>query len=71
MFNKECSNPSPLTLILDGWSPVSPKVGGLDAEVRGVLVSLININYPKKETIKLVFCCSKSGKSKSWKSASY
>ena len=61
----------PLTLILDGWSPVSPKVGGLDAEVRGVIVNLININCPKEETIKLVFGCSKSGKSKSWKAASY
>ena len=34
-------------------------------------VKLIDINCPKEETIKLVFCCFKSGKSKSWKSASY
>ena len=34
-------------------------------------VNLININYPKEETIKLVFCYFKSGKSKSWKAASY
>ncbi|MDE5088266.1 MAG: hypothetical protein O4805_14465, partial [Trichodesmium sp. St16_bin2-tuft] len=40
---------------LDGWSPFSPKVGGLDAEVRRVRVNLININCPKEETIKLVF----------------
>ncbi|MDT9341663.1 hypothetical protein VV11_020440 [Trichodesmium erythraeum 21-75] len=36
-----------------------------------MLVSLININCSKEETIKLVFGCSKSGKSKSWKVASY
>ena len=36
-----------------------------------MLVSLININCPKEETIKLVFGCAKSGKSKSWKAASY
>lgn len=29
------------------------------------MVDLININCPKEETIKLVFGCSKSGKSKS------
>jgi hypothetical protein len=49
-LNKESSDVSPLTLILDGWSPFSPKVGGLDAEVRRVRVNLININYPKEET---------------------
>jgi hypothetical protein len=36
-----------------------------------VRVNLINVNCPKKETIKLVFGCSKFGKSKSWKAASY
>ena len=71
MFNKECSNPSPLTLILDSWSLVSPKVGGLDAEVRRVRVKLININFPKEENVKLVFGSSKFGRSKSWKAASY
>jgi len=71
IFNKGCSDTSPLTLIPDNWSPVSPKVDGLDADVRGVIVNLININCPKEETIKLVFGCSKSGKSKSWKAASY
>ena len=35
IFNKGCSDISPRTLIPDSWSPVSPKVGGLDAEVRG------------------------------------
>ena len=34
-------------------------------------VNLINVNFPKKETIKSVFGCSKFGKSKSWKAASY
>ena len=71
IFNKGYSDVSPRTLIPDSWSPVSPKVGDLDAEVRGVIVNLININCPKEETIKLVFGCSKSGKSKSWKAASY
>ncbi|MDE5085151.1 MAG: hypothetical protein O4859_29680, partial [Trichodesmium sp. St18_bin1] len=71
IFSKGYSDISPRTLIPDSWSPVSPKVGGLDAEVRGVIVNLININCPKEETIKLVFGCSKSGKSKSWKAASY
>ncbi|MDJ0554339.1 MAG: hypothetical protein QNJ68_07870 [Microcoleaceae cyanobacterium MO_207.B10] len=71
VLNKGCSDFSPLALIPDNWSPVSPKVDSLDAEVRGVMVSLININCPKEETIKLVFGCSKSGKSKSWKAASY
>ena len=71
IFSKEYSDISPRTLIPDSWSPVSPKVGDLDAEVRGVIVNLININCPKEETIKLVFGCSKSGKSKSWKAASY
>ena len=70
-MNKESSDVSPRTLIPDSWSPFSPKVGGLDAEVRRVRVKLININYPNEETIKLVFCCSKSGKSKSWKATSY
>jgi hypothetical protein len=70
-LNKEYSDFSPRTLIPDSWSPFSPKVGGLDAEVRRVRVKLIDINCPKEETIKLVFCCFKSGKSKSWKSASY
>ena len=36
-----------------------------------MIVNLININCPKEETIKLVFGCSESGKSKSWKAASY
>ncbi len=71
ILNKGCSDLSPLALIPDNWSPVSPKVDDLDAEVRGVMVSLINNNTPKEETIKLVFGCSKSGKSKSWKAASY
>ena len=70
-MNKKSNDVSPRTLIPDSWSPVSPKVDGLDAEVRGVIVNLININCPKEETIKLVFGCSKSGKSKSWKAASY
>ena len=69
-MNKESSDVSPRTLLPDSWSPFSPKVGGLDAEVRRVRVKLININCPKKETIKLVFGCSNSGKSKSWKAAS-
>ncbi|NET30228.1 hypothetical protein [Okeania sp. SIO1I7] len=71
ILSKGCSDLSPLALIPDNWSPVSPKVDSLGAEVRGVMVSLININTPKEETIKLVFGCSKSGKSKSWKAASY
>ena len=71
ILNKESSDVSPRTLIPYSWSPFSPKVGGLNAEVRRVRVNLININCPKEETIKLVFCCSKSGKSKSWKAASY
>ena len=70
IFSKGYGNVSPRTLIPDSWSPFSPKVGGLDAEVRRVRVNLININCPKEETIKLVFCCSKSGKSKSWKATS-
>ena len=71
IFNKGYNDISPRILIPDSWSPVSPKVDGLDAEVRGVMVDLININCPKEEAIKLVFGCSKSGKSKSWKAASY
>jgi hypothetical protein len=70
-LNKESSDVSPRTLIPDSWSPVSPKVGGLDAEVRRVRVNLINVNFPKKETIKSVFGCSKFGKYKSWKATSY
>ena len=34
-------------------------------------VNLINVNCPKKETIKSDFGCSKFGKSKSYKAASY
>lgn len=71
IFNKGCRNISPETLISDSWSPVSPKVNNLDVKVRGIIVNLINTNYPKEEIIKLVFGCSKSGKSKSWKAASY
>ncbi len=71
ILNKGYSDTSPQVLIPDNWSPVSPKVDKLKAEVRGVLVSLINSNCSKEETIKLVFGCSKSGKSKSWKAASY
>ena len=70
-MNKESSDVSPRTLIPDSWSPFSPKVGGLDAEVRRVRVNLINVNCPKKENVKLVFGSSKFGKSKSWKAASY
>ena len=71
LFYSSFNDISPLTLIPDNWSPVTPKVEILSGEVRGVLVSLININCSKEETIKLVFGCSKSGKSKSWKAASY
>jgi hypothetical protein len=70
-LKKESSDVSPRTLIPDSWSPFSPKVGGLDAEVRRVRVKLININFPKEENVKLVFGSSKFGRSKSWKAASY
>ncbi len=71
IFNEGCTNQAPQALIPDGWVPVSPKVENLSAEVRGVLVGLININCSKEEAIKLVFGCKKSGTSKSWKAASY
>ncbi len=70
IFNEGSSHITPLTLIPDGWVPVNPITTDLSAEVRGVLVELINIKCSKKKTIELVFGVTK-GTSKKYSAASY
>ncbi len=70
ILTKASSDLTPLTLIPDGWVAADPLSTDLSAEVRGVLVELINIKCSKKEAIELVFGVSK-GTSKKYKAASY
>ena len=71
IFNKEDSLISLEEIIPDNWKPYPPKTRHLSSDVRGLLVQLIKNQIPKEKSINTVFGCKKSGKSQSWKAASY
>ena len=71
IFNKEDSLISLEEIIPDNWKPYPPKTRHLSSDVRGLLVQLIKNQIPKEKSINAVFGCKKSGKSQSWKAASY
>ncbi len=70
IFTKGSSDLAPSALIPDGWVVADPLAPNLSAEVRGVLVELINIKCPKEEAVKLVFGASKGG-NKKYKAAGF
>lgn len=70
ILNKGYSDLTPQALIPDGWVPIDPLTTDLSAEVRGVLVELINLKCSKKKTVELVFGVTK-GTSKKYAAASY